>query len=169
MELRKLNIQDSYAQWEYTSSLPENENGLTNVYHGVTYDDYLGRVLPKMLSYEHPVGMPDWFVPQTYYYLWDGGTIVGEFRLRHYLSEPLINGAGHIGYSIRREHRGKGYGAAGLRLVLEIANELVAEDEIYLRVQKDNPASLKVMLKNGAYKAGEDEEHYLMRIPKNRP
>ena len=40
------------------------------------------------------------------------------------------------------------------------------EDEIYLRVNKDNIASQKVMLNNGAYKVGEDDEHLFMRILK---
>ena len=47
-----------------------------------------------------------------------------------------------------------------------IHGELVPEDEIYLRVNRDNVASQKVMLKNGAYRAGEDETHFFMRIPK---
>jgi len=112
------------------------------------------------------VNMPDWFVPETYYYLWDGDLLVGEFRIRHYLTEALRNGAGHIGYSIRRDVRGKGYGTAGLRLTIEIARQIIPEDEIYLRVNKDNIASQKVMLNNGAYVAGEDEGHLFMRITK---
>ena len=56
----------------------------------------------------------------------------------------------------------------GLKLTLQIAKCIVPEDEIYLRVNKDNIASQKVMLNNGAYQAGEDEEHFFMRIPKNR-
>lgn len=28
MELRKINIQDAIAQWEYTTALPVDENGL---------------------------------------------------------------------------------------------------------------------------------------------
>ncbi len=31
---------------------------------------------------------------------------------------------------------------------------------------KDNIASQKVMINNGAYRAGEDEDHYFMRIAK---
>ena len=166
MELRKLNLQDAEAEWEYTTALPADENGLTNPFHGVSYDDYMEKVLPELISYEHPVNMPDWFVPETRYYLWDKGQLVGEFRIRHYLTEALKNGAGHIGYSILKDARGKGYGTAGLKLTVEIAKTIIPEDEIYLRVNKDNIASQKVMLKNGAYIAGEDEEHYLMRIPK---
>lgn len=166
MKLRKINMQDAFAQWEYTTALPTDENGLTNPYHGVPYDEYVGTVLPKQISHEHPVNMPDWFVPETYYYLWDEDRLVGEFRIRHHLTDALRNGAGHIGYSIRKDERGKGYGTAGLKLTLEIARDIVPEDEIYLRVNKDNIASQKVMLKNGARITGEDEEHYFMRIPK---
>ncbi len=166
MELRKLNTRDIEAQWAYTTSLPADENGLTNPYNGVSFEEYKEKVLPTLMSHEHPVNMPDWFVPETYYYLWDGDSLVGEFRIRHYLTEALRNGAGHIGYSISSKHRGKGYGTEGLRLTLQIAKDIVPEDEIFLRVNKDNIASQMVMIRNGAYRAGEDEDHYLMRIPK---
>ena len=166
MELRKINTQDAPAQWEYTMALPADENGLTNPYRGVTYDEYIGRVLPELISHERPVHMPDWFVPESYYYLWDGNRLIGEFRIRHRLTDALRSGAGHIGYSIRKEERGKGYGTAGLRLTLDIARNIIPEDEIFLRVNKDNIASQKVMLKNGARIAGEDGEHLFMRIPK---
>ena len=94
MELRKINIDDVDAQWAYTTSLPENENGLTNPYHGVSYEEYTDKVLPTLISYEHPVNMPDWFVPETYYYLWTDGTLVGEFWIRHHLTDILREGAG---------------------------------------------------------------------------
>ena len=166
MELRKINTNDIEAQWAYTTELPTDENGLTNPYNGVSFKEYKEKVLPTLISYEHPVNMPDWFVPETYYYLWDGDCLVGEFRIRHHLTEALRNGAGHIGYSISRKYRGKGYGTAGLKLTLDIARKIVPENEIYLRVNKDNIASQKVMINNGGYKVGEDEDHYFMRIPK---
>lgn len=166
MELRKLNLRDAASQWEYTSALPADENGLTNPYHGVSYDEYVETVLPTLISHEHPIDMPDWFVPETYYYLWDGDRLVGEFRIRHHLTAALRSGAGHIGYSIRKDERGRGCGTVGLKLTLAIARTIIPEEEIYLRVNKDNIASQKVMLKNGAYLAGEDENHFFMRIPK---
>ena len=159
-------MQDALPQWEYTTALPADENGLTNPYHDVAYDEYVGIVLPKLISYEDPVDMPDWFVPETYYYLWDENRLVGEFRIRHHLTDALRNGAGHIGYSIRKDMRGNGYGTIGMKLTLEIARSIILENEIYIRVNKDNIASQKVMLKNGARITGEDEEHYFMRIPK---
>lgn len=166
MELHKINTRDAKAQWKYTTVLPENENGLTNPYHGVSFEEYLENVLPKMISYENPFDMPEWFVPETYYYLWDEDKLVGEFRIRHYLTDALKNGAGHIGYSIKKEYRGRGYATKGLELTLEIARTIVPEDEIYLRLLKSNYASLRVMEKNGARCVGEDEEHLFMRISK---
>ena len=87
VELRKINTKDAYAQWEYTAALPADENGLTNPYHGVTYEEYIGKVLAVLISYEHPVDMPDWFVPETYYYLWEANGWLVAFRTGIYLTD----------------------------------------------------------------------------------
>ena len=82
------------------------------------------------------------------------------------LTEALRTGAGHIGYSIRSDLRGRGYGTAGLKLTLDKAREIIPEDEVFFRVRKDNIASQRVLEKNGAYVTGEDDEHLFMRIRK---
>ena len=166
LELRKMNVKDAKAQWEYVTALPTDENGLTNAYEGVSFEEYVNRVLPELMMHETPVGMPEWFVPETYYYLWDEQVLVGEFRIRHYLTDALRAGAGHIGYSVKKELRNRGYGTKGLALVLDLARKIVPEEEIYLRVLKSNTPSLKAICRNGAYIAGEDEEHYLLRVKK---
>ena len=166
LELRKMNYEDVVEQWKYVTALPANENGLTNKYEGVSFDEYKNSVLSQLMMHENPVNMPDWFVPVTFYYLWDNDTLVGEFRIRHYLTDALRSGAGHIGYSIKKEFRGKGYGTKGLSLTLDIAKQIVPEDEIYLRVQKTNVASFKAICKNGAYIAEQDDVYYLMRVKK---
>lgn len=166
LELRKMNLQDIKEQWEYVTALPKDENGLTNPYEGITFEEYETTVLLELMMHENPVGMPEWFVPETYYYLWDEQVLVGEYRIRHYLTEALKIGAGHIGYSIKKEFRGKGYGSKGLALALDLAREIVPEDEIYLRVLKSNIPSFKGISNNGAYIAGEDETHYFMRVKK---
>lgn len=166
IELRKMNCEDIRAQWEYITALPANENGLTNQYEGVSFEEYRDAVLPELMMHENPINMPDWFIPETYYYLWVDGTLVGEYRIRHYLTDALKTGAGHIGYSIRKDFRGKGYGTKGLALALELARNIVSEEEIYLRVLKTNVPSFKAICNNGAYIADEDELHYLLRIKK---
>ena len=166
LELRKMNLKDIKEQWEYVTALPKDENGLTNPYEGITFEEYETTVLPELMMHENPVGMPEWFVPETYYYLWDEQVLVGEYRIRHYLTEALKVGAGHIGYSIKKEYRGKGYGTKGLAMVLDIVREIVPEDEIYLRVLKSNIPSFKAINSNSAYIADENETHYLMRVKK---
>lgn len=166
LELRKMNYEDAVEQWKYVAAMPADENGLTNEYAGISFEDYRDRALPAMMMHEHPVDMPEWFVPATYYYLWDGDTLVGEFRIRHHLTETLRRGAGHIGYSIKKEFRGRGYGTRGMALTLDVARKIVPEEEIYLRVLKTNIASFKAITRNGAYVVGEDEDHYLLRIKK---
>ena len=166
LELRKMNYEDAVEQWEYVTALPADENGLTNRYEGVSFEEYRDSVLPELMMHENPVDMPDWFVPETYYYLWDGGVLVGEFRIRHFLTEALRTGAGHIGYSVRKAFRGRGYGTKGLALTLDLARKIVPEEEIYLRVLKTNIPSFKAICNSGAYIADEDETHYLMRVKK---
>ena len=166
LELRKLNHADAAAQWEYVAGLPADENGFTNPYEGISFEDYREIVLPEQMMHETPANMPDWFVPCSYYYLWEDDTLLGEFRIRHHLTDALRAGAGHIGYSIKKEHRGKGYGTKGLALTLEVARNIVPENEIFLRVLKSNIPSFRVICSNGGYIAGEDDTHYLLRIKK---
>ena len=106
-------------------------------------------------------------MPDTVYVLEnDDGDYVGLVNLRHRLNDALRQGAGHIGYGIRKEYRGRGYATAALALALKEAWKIVPEEEIYLSVHKDNPASLKVQLRNGARVDHEDGVEYYTRIPR---
>ncbi len=107
-----------------------------------------------------------WFVSETFYYLWDDDILVGEYRIRNYLTDALRTGAGHIGYIIKKDFRGRGYGTKGLALALELARKIVPEDEIYLRVLKNNIPFFKAICNNDAYIANEDDTHFLMIIKK---
>ncbi len=133
---------------------------------GISREDFENKALPDMLRFERGENLPDWMVPETFLFLWEDDIIVGQFRIRHYLNDALREGGGHIGQFIKKEFRGKGYGTKGLALTLEVARTIVPEDEFYLRVNRDNPASLKVMQKSGGHIVKEDDEHYYVRIKK---
>ena len=163
--LRNVNY-DIEKEYLFVREMPVDENGLTNQWHGISREEFEQKALKEMLDYQKGLNLPEGFVPETYLFLWEDDTIVGQFRIRHYLCESLRTGAGHIGYFIKKEYRGKGYGTEGLRLTLEVARTIIPEDEIYLRVNKDNPASLKVMLRNGGYIKAEDANKYYVRIKK---
>ena len=164
ISLKKACMADAEKEWQFVRDMPEDENGLTNAWPGVSRDTYMGRVLPEMLRFSEGKDLPDSYVPETFFFLWDDDTVVGQFRIRHYLCESLRVGAGHIGYFIAKPFRGKGYGTEGLRLTLEEAHRIVPEEEIYLRVNRDNPASLRVMLNNGGRIVAEDDSKYYVRI-----
>ena len=92
--------------------------------------------------------------------------IIGEAKIRHYLTEALKTGSGHIGYWLAPEYRGKGYGTEALRQVLEYAENIIPEDEYYLRADSDNTASLRIMEKNGGRIVREDDKKVYVRIQK---
>ncbi len=165
LTLKNVNT-DIEKEWRFVRDMPADENGLMNSWHGLTKDDYLNKAMLEMIQYQRGENLPEGYVPETFLFLWNDDEIVGQFRIRHFLNEALRVGAGHLGYFIAKEFRGNGYGTEGLRLTLEYASKIVPEDEIYLRVNRDNPASLKVMLKNGGRIVDEDTNKYYVRIKK---
>ena len=164
--LKEANFDDIEKEYVFVRDMPEDENGLTNQWHGVSREAFEQTALKTMIDSAKGVNLPEGHVPETFFFLRNDDEIVGQFRIRHYLCESLIEGAGHIGYFIGKTFRGKGYATEGLQLTLIEAAKIVPEDEIYLRVNKSNPASLRVMLKNDGYIHHEDESKYYVRIKK---
>lgn len=166
--LKKVNLEDVEEEYRAIKQMPENENGFENKYYNVSREDFEKNVIPKLLRNSEGLDLPDGYVPDTYFFLWDDDRIVGLFKIRHYLNDFLRKGAGHIGYGILPDSRGKGYATIGLQLAIEKCKQIIPEDEIFLSVHKDNPASLKVQEKCGAYIVGETEEEFLTRIKIDR-
>ena len=162
--LKAVNWEDIEQEYLFTTEQPTDENGFTNKYEGVSREEFEKVVLPRLINNSKGIDLPEGHVPGTEYFLWNDDEIVGLFRIRHELNDFLREGAGHIGYGIKKEHRGKGYATKGLALTIEKAREIIKEDEIYMSVHKDNPASLQVQLKNGAYIHHEDDKEYYTRI-----
>lgn len=162
MELVRVQDSDYKKTYELYMTFPENENGYINSVYGYNYEQFL-EWIEKKRNWSMGRELPEGFVPDTTFVLVDTDKYVGVFNLRHCLNDALREGAGHIGYCISPEYRGKGYATKGLAMTLKKARE-ISIHEAYLSVNKDNPASLKVQLKNGAYIHHEDETHYYTRI-----
>lgn len=92
-----------------------------------------------------PPGMP---AQQTYLLLKDGQQVVGEIRFRPNLLPPYEKYSGHIGYNIRPSQRGKGYATRQLALLLDEARKLQLPG-VSLIIDRENPASVRVIEKNG--------------------
>lgn len=167
LKLKKVDLADEAALYDYIVTVSPNENGFTNEYYGCPRENFAERALQVMINRSLGLDLPEGHVPDTHYFLWDDDVVVGWFRLRHYLCPSLVEGSGHIGYSIREGYRGRGYASAGLGLLLKEAAAIVPEEEYYLRVMKSNPASRRVMEKNGGYLHHEDDTHWFVRIRKD--
>lgn len=165
MILKAANKKDAEEEFLFIRNIPCDENGYINTNYQIKREDF-DDALDIIIANSEGRRLPEGYVPATTYYLWDNGIIIGEFQLRHHLCESLVNGSGHIGYYIAPQFRGKGCATAGLKLLLEEARRTVPEKEIYLHVFKSNPASLKVMLKNGGYIHHETDDGYFVRIKK---
>ncbi len=166
LELREANWTDLDKEWRFVRAMPEDENGLVSKWSGISREEFVTVALPQALAWAKGEELPEGIVPETQYYLWNDGEIVGQFRLRHYLNDSLRRGAGHIGYYIAPDYRGKNLATEGLRMLLEKAADIVPEKEFYLRLRKGNLASFRVMEKNGGVVAGEDGMYIYVRIPK---
>ena len=78
----------------------------------------------------------------------DTGRFVGAVNLRLRLNRRLLEQGGHIGDGIRPSLRGQGYGTRMLALALEKCRELGIY-HVLMVCDKDNPASARVIRKNG--------------------
>lgn len=145
--LKPLSLSDGEAVYEMLQDIGENENGFHNKVKGMTCEEF--RVwLEREYAYDHGVGMPDWMVPQTTYWLMDGDIPVGCGRLRHELNDNLRKESGHIGYAIAKPYRGKGYGNWILALLIEEARKLKLR-QLQISANVDNERSNRVIRANG--------------------
>lgn len=166
--IKEANLENCEEEYRFISQLPYDENGFLNIHANCTFQQFQEYILPNYIANAKGKNLALNHVPETKYFLWLDQHIIGLFKLRHYLNDTLKNGAGHIGYGISHDYRGQGYGTKGLALVIKKAWDIIPENEIYLSCLKKNPASLAVMLKNGAYIHHEDEMEYYTRIKRTK-
>ena len=74
--------------------------------------------------------------------------IVGMVDIRHRLNEYLSQFGGHIGYSVRKSERNKGYAKEILNLALEKCRDRNMK-QILITCDKENIASAKTTINNG--------------------
>ncbi|MTI65480.1 MAG: GNAT family N-acetyltransferase [Firmicutes bacterium] len=76
------------------------------------------------------------------------GRLIGMIDIRHRLNDFLFNYGGHIGYSVRKSERQKGYATEMLSLALRKCLNL-GMDRVLITCDKKNIASAKTIIKNG--------------------
>lgn len=74
--------------------------------------------------------------------------LVGMINIRHTLNEYLYNYGGHIGYSVRKNERRKGYAKEMLKIALEKCRKMEMK-KVLLTCDADNIASAKIIKSYG--------------------
>lgn len=84
-------------------------------------------------------------------------SLIGMINVRYRLNDGLLHTGGHIGYSVRKSERNKGYASKMLALALDEYIRLDF-DRVLITCDKDNIASAKTIIKNGGVLENEVKE-----------
>lgn len=148
IELKQLSVNDGLDVYQMLKDIPENENGFINSAHNKTYEEYKEWLIRSDYLSKSNELMDGWKVPSTTYWLYDNDKPVAVGKLRHFLTEKLLEEGGHIGYAVSPHERNKGYGTLLLKEIIKVAQDK-GIDRLLVTIHKDNEYSLKVALANG--------------------
>ena len=108
------------------------------------FQSYIDQVIGESYGKNLPLG----YVPHTTYWLVEEKEFIGRVDIRHWLTEQLLQEAGHIGYNIRPSKRRQGYGKKILEMALPKAKELEIL-KVLITCDETNIPSKKVIEANG--------------------
>lgn len=114
-------------------------------------------------NHELGINLPEGYVPDTKLWLVDENHFIGEVGIRHKLTPFLLNYAGNIGYQIRFNERGKGYGKTMLKMALDYSKNVLGLRKVLITCDVNNIASEKVIIANGGIFAGIQKNQILDR------
>ncbi len=155
--LQPLSLTDGWEFYDMLQRIGPKENGFINHANGIPYADFPA-YLVKKVNMSRGIGLEDWMVPASTYWLMNDGIPVGQGNLRHRLTDALREAGGHIGYAVACHQRGKGYGKSLLRLLLEEARRIGITEEILVTAYPGNTASRRVAEACGGDLRRETEE-----------
>lgn len=154
--IKQLSSSDGIEVFKMLNSIEVNKNGFTNEVNGMSFDEFK-KWLTIQDAWSQGNQLPENYVPQSTFWLYVDDTPIGYGKIRHRISDYLLENGGTIGYSISKEYRGKGYGTEFLRLLLEQA-KIIGVDKIVLTIMKRNIPSASVAENNGGVRVEKDED-----------
>ncbi|MFG6352978.1 MAG: GNAT family N-acetyltransferase [Oscillospiraceae bacterium] len=155
--LQKAALTDGREIYEMLQRIPP-ENGVRNSCYQMDWADFPAW-LAKRVNRSKGIGLEDWMVPNTTFWLIDDGVAVGFGSLRHRLNDTLRERGGHIGCAVDGTKRGRGYGKALLGLMIQEARRMGITEELLVTIHPDNTASRKVAEANGGELRRETADH----------
>ena len=148
LEIRKLSVDDGRDIYEMLQELPADENGFINPVKDKTFDEYK-EWLKKSVKSSEQVGVVDgWKVPTTTFWLFENNRPVGFGKVRHFLTDALLENGGNVGYTIRPSERNRGLGKRLLSFLIGESKE-IGVTRLLLTIQNHNIPSIRAALANG--------------------
>jgi len=148
MRLREVNLEDKEKIWQYREEfLQESDHvaGAAYLDKAKTFEEWY-EVLQKSKSEET---VPEGWVPaMTYVAVDEEENILGIINFRFKLNEFLLHRGGHIGYSVRKSERRKGYAKEMVRFCLLEAKERGIK-RVLITCNAENIASENTIKANG--------------------
>lgn len=163
LEIRKLSPDDGIEFYEMLQEIPADENGFINSVAGKSYEEYKEWLKTSAENAEKKEIVDGWKVPQTTFWLLEDGKPVGFGKVRHFLTEKLLEEGGNVGYGIRPSARNRGLGKQFVGLLKGECRKLGIE-KMLLTIRKDNVPSRQVALSNGGRIERKTEERYYIWI-----
>ena len=165
LEIRKLSIDDGRDIYEMLQELPADENGFLNSVQGKTFDEYKEWLRKSAKSSEQTGIVDGWKVPSTIFWLFENSRPVGFGKVRHFLTNALLENGGNVGCAIRPSERGRGLGTRLLALLIVECKKLGVE-KILLTIRNNNIPSIRAALANGGtIEKVTAEKHYIWIDP----
>ena len=123
-------------------------------HHKIAQEDF-ETYFRKVQDDSQSIDLPDGYVPMTTFWMVRADRVIlGESRVRHYLTPMLEVEGGHIGYAIRPSERRKGYGTLILAQTLERARHLNLQ-RVFITCDTANVASARIIEKSGGILSGQ--------------
>lgn len=165
LEIRKLSIDDGCDIYEMLQELPAEENGFINSVNGKTFDEYK-EWLKKSTKNAEQVGVVDgWKVPETIFWLFENNKPVGFGKIRHFLTDALLENGGNVGYTICPSARNRGLGKQLLSCLIDESKK-IGVAKLLLTIRNHNIPSIHVALANGGkIEKISAEKHYIWIEP----
>lgn len=143
---------------EYKNEFVENNetlHGGGGLHDSTSFDEWLALAVAS----RQPETVDEGRVPSSVFlaYRKSDQRLVGVIDCRNELNDYLLRVGGHIGYSVRKSERRKGYATQMLQLSLQYYRDLRI-DKILVTCDKDNEGSAKVIVACGGVIENEVEE-----------
>lgn len=158
IKLVKLTCQDGQDIYEMLKGIDSVENSYSNPTYNMSFEDYKNWLI-QQYHWDKGEELPEGYVAQSIYWLFDDDIPIGMGKIRHRLTAASREIGGNIGYAISKPFRGKGYGTLFLKLLLLEAKKMKL-DEILLTVDKCNIPSKRICESNRGVLIKESSERW---------